>query len=103
MVGQLQGNDRSLAVLSQLDAYANENGHSVLELAFSWLLAHPSVSSVIAGAMTEEQVESNANAGNWTLSLEERDAVDDIASWEGTGEDVERFGMGPTAPKAPAR
>ena len=41
MVGQLQGDERSRAVLGQLDAFANEHGHSVLELAFSWLLAQP--------------------------------------------------------------
>ena len=29
------------AVLGQLDAFANEHGHSVLDLAFSWLLAVP--------------------------------------------------------------
>lgn len=100
MVGQLQGDERSRAVLSQLDAFANEHGRKVLDLAFSWLLAHPAVSSVIAGAMTEEQVESNARAGEWALTMEERDAVDAIAAWDGSGEEIERFGMGA---KAPAR
>ena len=100
MVGQLQGDERSRVVLSQLDAFARERGHTVLDLAFSWLLAHPAVSSVIAGAMTEEQVERNARAGDWTLTMEERDAVDEIATWDGSGEEVERFGMGA---KVPAR
>jgi aryl-alcohol dehydrogenase-like predicted oxidoreductase len=40
----------------------------MLELAFSWLLAQPPVASVIAGAAHPEQLEQNANAGNWRLS-----------------------------------
>lgn len=103
MVGQLQGDERSRAVLSQLDAFAHEHGRSVLDLAFSWLLAHPAVSSVIAGAMTEDQVQGNANACEWVMSQEERDLIDGIAAWEGTGEEVERFGMGPNVPSAPIR
>ena len=99
MVGKLQGDEAALATLGKLDAYANEHGHSLLDLAFSWLLAHPAVSSVIAGAMTEEQVEANARAGDWTITIEERDAVDAIAAWDGTGNEVESFGMGGLPPR----
>ena len=94
MVGQLQGDDRARDTLAKLDAFAAERGHTMLELAFSWLLAHPAVSSVIAGAMTPEQVQANAAAGGWAMTEEERDAIDDIASWDGDGEDVEGFGAG---------
>ena len=103
MVGQLQGDERARAVLAKLDAFAGERGRSVLDLAFAWLLAHPAVSSVIAGAMTPGQVAANAAAADWTLTLEERDAVDAIASWDGTDEEIERFGMGTDVPPAPAR
>ncbi|MCH7607431.1 MAG: aldo/keto reductase [Chloroflexi bacterium] len=98
MVGQLQGDEDAVATLGKLDAYAGEHGHSVLDLAFSWLLAHPAVSSVIAGAMTEEQVEANAKAGDWKMTIEERDAIDAIAPWGGTGNEVESYGMGGAAP-----
>ena len=37
-------------------------GHTMLELAFSWLAARPQVSSVIAGATRVEQVEQNVKA-----------------------------------------
>ena len=99
MVGQLQGDEAALATLGKLDAFANEHGHSMLDLAFSWLLAHPAVSSVIAGAMTEEQVEANAKAGDWAMTSEEREAIDTIAPWDGTGNEVESFGPGATAPR----
>ena len=55
-------NDDSLKVVESLIAYAEKHGHSVLELAFGWLLARSSVSSVIAGAMTSEQLRANVSA-----------------------------------------
>ena len=103
MVGELQNDVSSQSTLAKLDAFASEHNKSLVDLAFSWLLAHPAVSSVIAGAMSEVQVETNANAANWILDRSQRDAVDDIASWDGSNEDLERFGMGPDVPSAPDR
>jgi aryl-alcohol dehydrogenase-like predicted oxidoreductase len=97
MVGQLQGDELARAKLDQLDVYAKEHGHTVLELAFSWLLAHPAVSSVIAGAMTPAQVASNAAAGDWAMTDEERDGIDTIVGWDGTSEEIEGFGPGAPA------
>lgn len=57
---------------------ASKNGHSLLELAFSWLAARPTVASVIAGATKPEQVEQNAAAVSWALSDEELAEVDRI-------------------------
>ena len=98
MVGQLQKDERAHAVLGQLTVFAKERGRSVLDLAFAWLLAHPAVSSVIAGAMTPEQVAANAKAADWQMTKEERDAVDAIAAWDGTGEEVEGGGPGGVKP-----
>jgi 1-deoxyxylulose-5-phosphate synthase len=84
--------ERAHRVLAELDAFARERGHSVLELAFAWLLAHPAVRTVIAGASDPEQVGKNAAASAWELSLEERDAIDAIASWDGSGAEVEEPG-----------
>jgi len=97
MVGQLQGDDLARAKLGQLEVFAKEHGHSVLELAFSWLLAHPSVSSVIAGAMNADQVASNATAGDWAMTDEERDVIDAIAGWDGSNEEIEGYGPGSPA------
>lgn len=94
MVGQLQGDEAARTVLDKLDAYAGEKGYSILDLAFSWLLAHPAVSSVIAGAMTTAQVEANATAGDWVMTDEERDEIDAIAGWDGTAEEIEGYGPG---------
>src|ERR1700746_1818155 len=57
-------------IVEKLQAFAAKSGHTMLELAFSWLASHPQVSSVIAGATRVEQVEQNVKAIDWTLSAE---------------------------------
>jgi aryl-alcohol dehydrogenase-like predicted oxidoreductase len=71
-------NERNWRVTEALTAFAKERGHTLLELAFSWLLARPAVSSVIAGATSVEQVEANAHAAGWQLSAEDLAEVDRI-------------------------
>ncbi len=64
--------------VEKLSAFAGQQGHTLLELAFSWLLSHKAVGSVIAGATKPEQVEANARAGNWKLSPDELTEIDRI-------------------------
>ena len=52
-------NDAVWTVVERLEGFAAEHGHSLLELAFGWLLPRRPVASVIAGATTPEQVEAN--------------------------------------------
>jgi aryl-alcohol dehydrogenase-like predicted oxidoreductase len=59
--------DKNLARVDALRDFARQRGHSVLDLAFAWLLAHPIVASVIAGAMTPEQVATNVRAADWRM------------------------------------
>lgn len=61
-----------------LSAFCTERGHSLVELAFSWLLTRPTVASVIAGATRPEQVTANVAATGWTLSAEELAEIDRI-------------------------
>ena len=65
-------------ILEGLEAFASERGHTILELAFAWLLASPMVSSVIAGATRVEQVEANAASASWSLTAEEVEEVNAI-------------------------
>ena len=61
-----------------LDDWARDHGHTLLELAFAWLLARGVVASVIAGATKPEQVVANAAGAGWQLTpsdLAEIDAV----------------------------
>lgn len=63
--------DKNFDKVEKLTAWAEERDHTILELAFAWLLGHGVVSSVIAGATSPEQVKTNAAAGDWRLSPEE--------------------------------
>lgn len=57
--------------VEQLTAYAEQRGHTILELAFGWLLWHQVIPSVIAGATKPEQVHANAAASTWALTDDE--------------------------------
>jgi aryl-alcohol dehydrogenase-like predicted oxidoreductase len=59
-----------------LDAWARDHGHTLLELAISWLLARPTVASVIAGATRPEQVQANSAAASWHLSDDDLREID---------------------------
>lgn len=72
--------DENLQKVERLEAFAKQRGHTLLELAFSWLVSHHEVASVIAGATKPEQVATNAKAGDWELTKEEMAEVDQIAS-----------------------
>jgi len=60
--------DENLDKVEKLIAFAESHGHTLLELAFSWLLERPMVASVIAGATSPEQVHANAHAADWDLT-----------------------------------
>jgi len=71
--------DENLARAEALGAFAEARGHTLLELAFSWLLSRPTVASVIAGASNAEQIAQNVNAVTWNLSVEDLAEIDGIA------------------------
>ncbi len=63
--------DKNLSVVESLITFAESRGHTILELAFSWLIRQPAVASVIAGATSAAQIQSNAAAASWHLSSED--------------------------------
>ncbi len=74
--------DENYGIVAKLAAWAEERGHSMVELAHAWLLAQPQVSSVISGATKLSQVQSNAAAADWSLSAEEFAAVNAVLASE---------------------
>lgn len=60
-------NDEDMGHADHLRQFAEAKGHTLLELAFSWLAAQPVVVSVIAGATTAAQVQANSSAASWRL------------------------------------
>lgn len=73
-------NDGTFDKVDALSAWAADQGHSLLDLAFAWLAAKPMVASVIAGATKPAQVEANAAAGAWQLTAAELAEVDAIVA-----------------------
>jgi aryl-alcohol dehydrogenase-like predicted oxidoreductase len=65
--------------IEALIGFAESRGHTILELAFSWLLAHRVVASVIAGATTPQQVRANVAAQQWKLSMQDMAEIDRLA------------------------
>jgi len=75
--------DENLDKVEKLIAFAESHGHTILELAFSWLLSREMVSSVIAGATSPGQVHANANAPVWDLTEAELEEVNRIVPLHG--------------------
>jgi aryl-alcohol dehydrogenase-like predicted oxidoreductase len=71
--------DANWPIVEKLQAFAEQRGHTLLELAFSWLAARPAVASVIAGATKPEQIDANIKAVDWALTAEEIAEIDRIS------------------------
>lgn len=70
-----------LDVAERLEAFAASHGHTLLELALSWLASKPEVATIIAGATGPGQVRANAAAtGAWELTADELAEVDRLAA-----------------------
>ena len=72
--------ERNWTVVERLADFCEARGHTLLELAISWLLHRPAVASVIAGATRPEQVEANVRAAGWALSREDMDEIDRLTA-----------------------
>jgi aryl-alcohol dehydrogenase-like predicted oxidoreductase len=68
------------AVVERLEAFAAERGHTLLDLAVSWLARRPAVACIIAGATRAEQVEQNVRAVSWALSPEDMREIDRLTA-----------------------
>ena len=76
-------NEKNWPIVEGLAAFAVARGHTLLELAMSWLAARPAVASVIAGATSPEQIEQNVKAIGWQLSADEMTEVDKLTRTNG--------------------
>lgn len=76
--------DERLRLVERLVAFAEERGHTVLELALSWLASQPEIATVIAGATSPEQVRENTAATQaWPMGPEELEAVERVLAEAG--------------------
>jgi len=70
--------EENLDAVEALIEYAESHEHTILELAFSWLLAHRPVASVIAGASSAQQVRANVQAANWQIDPAELRQIEEL-------------------------
>jgi aryl-alcohol dehydrogenase-like predicted oxidoreductase len=75
-------NERNYHIVTKLSAWSKDHGRGVNELAQAWLLAQPSICSVITGAKNVEQLNSNVKAGDWNLKAEQLQEIGTILKAE---------------------
>lgn len=83
--GRSMYTNQNLEIVGRLASHASKIGMSMLELSFSWLLSQPCIASVIAGAMTAEQVALNATAFKRHLTADELKEISNLLN-QGHGE-----------------
>jgi aryl-alcohol dehydrogenase-like predicted oxidoreductase len=72
--------DENFSIVEKLNAFAKQHGHSLLELAFSWMAARPTTASIIAGATKPEQIDANVDAIGWEMTPEQISEVDNLSA-----------------------
>lgn len=71
--------ERNFDLVERLEEFGRDRDKSLLDLAFSWLLSQPVITSVIAGATSDAQVAQNVLAADdWRLDPGEMDQVGQI-------------------------
>jgi len=70
--------DAKADAVEALAGFAESRGHTLLELALSWLASRPTVASIIAGATRPEQVAANVKAAGWALTAQDLAEIDRI-------------------------
>lgn len=62
--------------IDTLDEIAAETGKTIAQVAINWVLQRPTVSSIVIGARTEEQLKQNLAAVGWNLSTDQVKRLD---------------------------
>jgi len=65
--------------IDSVKSFAQERGHSILDIAIAWLADQPFISSVIAGASKPDQVTANVRGAEINLTQVDREALSAIA------------------------
>jgi len=69
---------QNYALIDKFTAFARERGHTLADLAIAWVLTEPTVSTVLCGASSVEQMVANTRAAAWKLSAEDRAEIRQI-------------------------
>ncbi|HUG07929.1 MAG TPA: aldo/keto reductase [Acidimicrobiia bacterium] len=72
--------DRTWSILAEVAVIAEGRGVTMSQVALNWLRNRPSVSSVLVGARTVEQLDDNLRALAWNLEDEEMEALTQVSA-----------------------
>ena len=75
---------RTVRMTKKLAAYAGDHGHTLIELDIAWVLAHPAMTTALVGAKSPAQVEGWLGAGDWKLTSQQMQEINQIAAEAGT-------------------
>jgi aryl-alcohol dehydrogenase-like predicted oxidoreductase len=65
-----------IELVDELKMIAAQSDHAVSQLAVSWVIAQPGLTSAIVGARKKGQIRETAAAADWTLCKDELEAVE---------------------------
>lgn len=74
--------ERLYDIMDVIDEIAEETGKTVAQISLNWLLQRPTVSSIVIGARTEEQLKQNLGAVGWNLTPEQVKRLDNASRQE---------------------
>ncbi|RRB04007.1 aldo/keto reductase [Larkinella rosea] len=80
--GPVLSEDYWFTIMDTLDELAAETGKTVAQVALNWLLQRPTVSSIVIGARTEDQLIQNLGAIGWNLTKEQIARLDAASNKE---------------------
>ncbi|MFZ0532066.1 MAG: aldo/keto reductase [Anaerolineales bacterium] len=75
-------NEKSWAIHAAVESLASQKGKSVSQVALSWLLSSPLITSPIIGPRSLEQLEDNLGVVGFRLTTEEKKSLDDVSEWQ---------------------
>jgi aryl-alcohol dehydrogenase-like predicted oxidoreductase len=71
--------ERLFRIVDVLDEISAETGRSIPQIALNWVLGRPTVSSVVLGARTEQQLRDNLGAIGWRLDDDQVARLDAVS------------------------
>ena len=74
--------EKNFALIDKMDEIGKAHNATLSQVALTWLLADPVITSPIIGATSLEQLEENLGALDLKLTGEEKQALNELTAWE---------------------
>lgn len=78
--GPIVADEFLFSVVDVLEEVSNETGKTIPQVALNWLLNRKTVSNIVIGARTKEQLEDNLGAVGWSLDTEHIEKLDRVTA-----------------------